>query len=505
MNKKTIKKSLLFAGLVFSAIMVSSCTASFCNNKDTANIMYPYDRGTTTYSATYSQEEYDEGWWLPVFEGNTNVFRRIDLESENSKFVKGVIDTATSQGISVPSTHYWFQLDQYVLEEAWTYYEPWKLEKDEIAVTKSTATLENIQECLTEFGYVKFYGNETNENVNNAQLFGNWDYWTNLMRRDSYMGIENCPTTDFETLYKNTLTQKVAQIRTCIATTDGKYGNFGDDHSKVNITSKDWGYAWSKGFLEGLLVYPVAWLLDVFALGLGMNGWGQIFSIIFVTFIVRGLMFLITFKSTLAQQKMSMLQPELAKLQQKYPNSNTNEAQKQRLAQEQMALYKKHKINPFGQILIMFVQFPIFIAVWGAMTGAAVLSTDSVLNLYLSSSIWETLQKVGTLPSNDGGWWTALVLFILMAVSQFISMKLPQWMQKRRTKNIKRLSKNPAEDKSQKQMKWFSYIMLVMIIVMGFTLPAGMGVYWLIGALFSIVQTLVTQTIIARSDKKHKR
>lgn len=504
MNKKTIKKSLLFAGLIFSAIMISSCTASFCNNKDTANIMYPYDKGTTTYASEYNQDEYNEGWWLPVFEGNNNVWRRIDLTSDNSKFVAEVIKNAESKGISTPSTHYWFQLDQFVLEKAWEYYVPWKKDQG-IDVSKSTATIENINECLTEFGYVKFYGEENADNINNAQLWSNWDKWTNEMRKDSWMGIEECPTTDFELLYKQSLQNKVGQFRTCIATTQGKYGNFGDDHVKVNITQKDWGYAWSKGFIEGLLVYPVAWLVDVFALGLGMNGWGQIFSIIFVTLIVRGVMFAITFKSTLAQQKMSMLQPEIAKLQQKYPNSNTNEAQKQRLAQEQMALYKKHKINPFGQILIMFIQFPIFIAVWGAMTGAAVLSTDSVLNLYLSSSIWETLQKVNTLPGNDAGWWTALVLFILMAVSQFISMKLPQWLQKRRTKKITRLSKNPAEDKTSKQMKWFSYIMLIMVVVMGFTLPAGMGVYWFIGAVISIIQTLVTQTIIARSDKTKKK
>ena len=74
-------------------------------------------------------------------------------------------------------------------------------------------------------------------------------------------------------------------------------------------------------------------------------------------------------------------------------------------------------------------------------------------------------------------------------------------MQKARSKNIKRLSKNPAEDKQAKQMKWFSNIMLIMIIVMGFSLPAAMGVYWFIGAIISVVQTLIMQTIMARSKK----
>ncbi|HPV69935.1 MAG TPA: YidC/Oxa1 family membrane protein insertase, partial [Bacilli bacterium] len=99
------------------------------------------------------------------------------------------------------------------------------------------------------------------------------------------------------------------------------------------------------------------------------------------------------------------------------------------------------------------------------------------------------------------GWWTAVVLFVLMGISQFISMKLPQWMQKARTKNVKKLSKNPAQDKQSKQMKWFSNIMLVMIVVMGFSLPAAMGVYWFIGAIISVIQTLIMQTIMARSKK----
>ena len=134
------------------------------------------------------------------------------------------------------------------------------------------------------------------------------------------------------------------------------------------------------------------------------------------------------------------------------------------------------------------------------MTGAAVLSSDAVWGLNLSAGLGTAILDIAGWP-NAAGWWTAVGLFVLMGISQFISMKLPQWMQKARSKNIKRLSKNPAEDKQAKQMKWFSNIMLIMIIVMGFSLPAAMGVYWFIGAIISVVQTLIMQTIMARSKK----
>ena len=73
-------------------------------------------------------------------------------------------------------------------------------------------------------------------------------------------------------------------------------------------------------------------------------GWPQLLALVVVTIIVRLVIIAVTFKSTASQQKIQSLQPELAKIQAKYPNSNTNQAEKQRLAEEQMKLYKKQKI-----------------------------------------------------------------------------------------------------------------------------------------------------------------
>ena len=307
--------------------------------------------------------------------------------------------------------------------------------------------------------------------------------------------------------------------RSCIATVDGQYGSYGQNGTTVTITGKSWGDAWHKGgaVLEGLIVYPVAWMVDQFAyiFAGGSNctpeqlalayagGIPQLLALLVVTVIVRLFIFLVTFKTTLSQQKMQRLQPEIAKIQAKYPNANTNQAQKQRMAEEQMKLYKKNKVNPLSSLLTLIIQFPIFIGVWGAMTGSAVLSTGAVLNLNLSSSIWNTLTNVSQLPSNNTGWWTALVLIILMSVAQFMAMKVPQWITKIRTKKIARLGKNPAQTSQNRTMTIVSYVMLIMIIVMGFTLPAAMGVYWFIGAIVSLIQTLVTQLLITGRKPKN--
>ena len=206
---------------------------------------------------------------------------------------------------------------------------------------------------------------------------------------------------------------------------------------------------------------------------------------------------LFTFKSTMDQQKMSALQPELAKLQQKYPNSNTNQYEKQMLAQAQMALYKKHKINPMSQLLTLIIQFPIFIAVWGALSGSSILTSGDIFGMSLGKSISAAI----TTWNFDGAWWTAFVLFVLMTASQIVSSQLAKWLQSKDTKKVSKMGKNPAADAQGKQMKMMSWFMTAMIVVMGFSLPSGMGIYWLVGALISMVQTVITQTVMKRKKK----
>ena len=173
------------------------------------------------------------------------------------------------------------------------------------------------------------------------------------------------------------------------------------------------------------------------------------------------------------------------------------------MAADMQRLYKKHKINPLGTLLVMVVQFPVFICVWGALQGCASLSSDSLFNLHLSDSI-------NTVLFNGANWANgsavaALILFLLMAASQVVSILLPQFIQKAKRKKVQKLGKNPAQNQQMNNMKMFTYIMMAMIIFMGFTLPSAMGVYWFVGALFSIVQTLVIEAITqARAKKKGK-
>lgn len=526
MNKKEkknnrLKRLLPFFGIfAFVAVLMTSCTANFCSDVDKSNILYAYDVGTCRYV--------DEASKIP--DGNLNHCKindhlyayQFNYKEKDTTDYKGDpypvlydINTACeSSGVVVPSDEYFFRIDMLTLKAA----------IDLSGKNQNDVTLDDVvrtdgESILSKGGYLKYSGTDNKlwdnwNNVNVAlrkdpsaptpEVEGKLEYYSNI---DAWggCGLAKCPSTDYVNVYQSTLNAKVNNVRSCIALGEGGlFGNFGYNHNKVNITGKTWGDAWKTGFLEGLLVYPVAFLVETFSHGFGMGGWGQLAAILCVTFIVRTILLLVSFRSTLGQQKMQLLQPELAKIQAKYPNANTNAAQKQRMSQEQMALYKKNGIHPLGSLLVLVVQFPLFIAVWGAMQGSAALASDQVLNLYLSQSILDTLKNTNGLPSNVNGWWTALCLFIIMSGFQFVSMKLPQWLQKRREKKLPKLTANPAANKQNNTMKWVGWIMLIMIIVMGLTLPAAMGVYWIAGALFSIVQTVVTQYIIKKQEQKRR-
>ena len=328
------------------------------------------------------------------------------------------------------------------------------------------------------------------------------------------------PGSDFLSLYTNQLNTLASTYRSCISTIEsdeyklfGMYESSDGEYEQVQITQKDWGYAWGKGFFEGFLIYPIAFVIDSITMGfvggdtsilVAGNGWAQVGAILLVTLIVRTFLMLVTLPATISQTKMQLIQPELMRIQQKYPNSNTNNYEKQRMGQEMQALYKKNKIHPFAQILVLIIQFPIFICVWGALSASSPLSTGNFYNMNLSMSIWNVLTNTSGLPGNDNGWWTAFGLIIIMTVFQVLATLIPSITQKIQRKRISKLGKNPAQDKQNRTMKIVQWVMLVVIVFMGFTLPSGMGVYWIGGALFSIAQSLIV-FFIGEHKRKNKK
>ena len=457
-------------------------------------------------------------------------------------FTKNLISTASSYGMIVPTSRYWEALDQKTLEmmveeapnagvsslenvslETLTYEQIYGYTSEQLAEYKKDTSNETLlnemleggennigrnNALLARTGFVKYH-NDENPNDHFATLKAR----NNEIITENKFGFDEGLSVNFLNLMQTNLNSQIANLRTCITVNDGYYGHTSNDplNDTVLIEGKGedfyegWGRAFSEhGFLEGLLVYPIGTMVENFAHIFGMNGYGQICAVLLATFIIRILFMLVTMPATLSQQKMSFLQPELAKLQQKYPNANTNNYEKQKMAQAQMALYKKYKVHPFSSLLVIIVQFPVFICVWNALQGSASLSRDAVLGLRLSDTIWNVLSNFTNWPSNPG-WWTALVLIILMSAAQIVSMLLPQWLNKKRMKNVTKLGNSSALNQQNRTLKITQWVMTIFIVIMGFTLPSAMGVYWFAGAIISIIQSVLLHFIfVAHQNKRDK-
>jgi len=505
--KKFKKLALAIGGLFLSTMLLSGCTANFCEPVDQAHIMFALDYGVTSYydktGENVPENAVDVTW-------NSNVKVVYEISEKFTPQIYSANSTADNNGLKKPSLNYWAAYDyvflSYIAEQADKPLNTWTANDFMLLIDNKA----NTEGTYYKYGYLKYFGTGENQNLwYNYNVFKNRIFdETKTSGSFNYGGItvyhSDCPTTDYYNLYNSVMTTSINSCRSCLATQTGQYGAYGPLKLSVEIKGKAWT-DW-KGLLEFILIWPIGALIDVLTkgfLGGGIaNGWAQILSIFIVTIIVRSIVFALTFKSTQGNAKMTALQPEIQKIQNKYPNSKTNKYEQQRMSQEMSVLYKKNKINPLSTLIVLIVQFPVFICVWGAMQGSAYLSTGTFLGLNLSESISSVLFNASAWQT--GSAWTALVLFLLMAASQVFSMLIPQWMQKKRAKQAAKLGVNPSANQQNKTMKIFTIVMLVMVIFMGFSLASGLGVYWFVGALFSIAQTFITQAITDRAQKKHK-
>ena len=262
-----------------------------------------------------------------------------------------------------------------------------------------------------------------------------------------------------------------------------------DPETGVMLKHKTWGDAFKVSFFTGLIVYPMAWLLTNFVNWFGGSGVAQVFAMLLVTLIIKVLVMLVTFKGTMSTHKMQDIQPEIAKIQAKYGDNKSPEA-RQRMGMEMMNVYKKYNIKPFAPFISLIVTFPIFIGMYRAVSTVAVLRTGSFLGVVLGTTISSNIFgkfKIG-----------ALVIFLFMAASQILSMKIPNLL------NRKRMTYEAK--KAQKQTSMMTNIFMAMILVMGFMMPATMSIYWIASALVQVLQSIIMHHInnAAKGKGKYK-
>jgi len=222
-----------------------------------------------------------------------------------------------------------------------------------------------------------------------------------------------------------------------------------------------------------LIVDPLTNLLLLFYQLLGNQ---TMLAVAALTLLVR----LLLTPLTLSQQKMARkqqeLQPRMKALQEKYKND------RERLAQEQRALYKELGINSLGGCLPMLIQLPLMFALYGAIIRA--LASTPIELLDLSAHIYRWIPGLSTLaPLNGRFLWMDLAVRDPFFIMPLLVMATTWYQQKLLT---------PATANADPQAQSMSQSMLITIpLMMGFLsaqYATGLSVYLLISNLIGIAQ-----------------
>lgn len=212
------------------------------------------------------------------------------------------------------------------------------------------------------------------------------------------------------------------------------------------------------GMIYDYLAKPTQHLMEWLANFFGGNyGW----SIIIIVFVVRMILLPVMIsqmkKSTIQQEKMAMVGPQMRDIQARQKKAKTQEEQAA-ISQEMMALYRENGISMTGGIgcLPLLIQMPVFAALYAAIRYSPDLSGATFMGVKLGS------------PS------------IVFAILSFVAYLIQAWV-----------SMLGVPEDQKKQMRMAMFISPVMILFFTMSSSAGLGIYFFIGGLFGIVQSMI--------------
>ena len=227
----------------------------------------------------------------------------------------------------------------------------------------------------------------------------------------------------------------------------------------------DFGWLW---FFTKPLFHALDWLYSI------VGNFG--IAIMILTLGVKIVFFPLANKSYKAMSKMKLLQPEMTKLRERYPDD------RQKMQQEMMAMYKREKVNPAAGCIPILIQIPVFFALYKVlfvsieMRHAPFFGWIQDLSAKDPSNIFELF---GLVPWGAPDFLHFGVWPLIMGATMFIQQ---------------RLNPQPADPV---QAKIFLFMPLIFTVFLA-SFPAGLVVYWAWNNTLSIAQ----QWIIMRKDRR---
>lgn len=190
-------------------------------------------------------------------------------------------------------------------------------------------------------------------------------------------------------------------------------------------------------------------------------------AIIFLTILIRLILYPLFHKGLRHQTAMQVLQPKIKKIQDDHKNN------KEKQMEAMFALYKEHKVNPFSGFFIILAQLPILIALYRIFL--SVFDEGALDTLYSFVGKPDVLNKffLGLINLSE----PSIIIVSVAALVQYFQAKmaLPKLDGKQETQ----------AGKIAKSMVFLGPILTLFIF---YGMPAAVSLYWAATSVFSIFQ-----------------
>jgi YidC/Oxa1 family membrane protein insertase len=219
------------------------------------------------------------------------------------------------------------------------------------------------------------------------------------------------------------------------------------------------------------------------------SGWTWALSIVGLVIVIRIILIPLFVKQIKASRGLQLIQPEVKKIQEKY-KGKTDQASRQAMTQETMALYRERGTNPFASCLPILLQAPIFFALFRVLNGLSGiasgkndtigplsrdLASQAESSTLFGAQLSDTFLRTESLSTKI----LTVILIILMSATTFTTQR--QLM-------MKNMPASALDNPFAQQQKLLLYILPVVFAVSGVNFPIGVLIYWLTTNVWSMGQ-----------------
>ena len=216
-----------------------------------------------------------------------------------------------------------------------------------------------------------------------------------------------------------------------------------------------------EGLWTSIFVKPLAWVIVKIGNFVKSNG----LAIMIVGLLIRLCLLPLSKKTTDMSENMKKAQKDLNKLEKKYEGKNDKDSTMAK-SQEMMMIYKKYNINPMSSCLFSFLQLPIFFAFLEAVYRVPAFFENKFLVFNLGTTPLEGFKA--------GNYWYIVLILLIFGATYY---------------SFKNMSASNPDQASQ--MKTMSTFMTIFILIISFSLPTSIALYWIVSNGFTVVQTLI--------------